>query len=398
MYVSFNDYLIKVSTYRPVDLDITDESILDIFANNQSNSVYQVFKLLTETSPSLVKGELGYTNVLKRVKRFEELELIEQLKKHFKKGAIHYKISTYGIISYLSRIYPKRSSFLIFNNNSIVIKSLLNQFFESETFSRITIGKTTEYPRTFIYDYLRDCCRATNDACNNWVYLQPVLNDILPSDKVIQSYMSYLGGSQIEDKQYVLQEIKKYDERLQKKLKDPTMKRLVEIIKEYSYKYSLKHFDGYNISYIEYLRVYRELDADVKFPYPIMDLYDQIINNLRRTLQEKLEILVFRIVSYIGEVINKEHYERTLNPELIGTGIDDAETNDPEGLTKRYAIEILDEFDKDVHDLIINILEDGKFNNIVNSVEENCITGFKQFTYSQEEKESLSTEITEDNN
>ncbi|MGH9986944.1 MAG: hypothetical protein ACRD8W_23615, partial [Nitrososphaeraceae archaeon] len=92
--VDFTDFLIDASAYKPFKLDFTYESILEVFAENESCSVYQVFKQLTDIRPGLIKSGLDYKNVHARIKRLVELKQIEQLKKHFERGAIHYKITT----------------------------------------------------------------------------------------------------------------------------------------------------------------------------------------------------------------------------------------------------------------------------------------------------------------
>jgi hypothetical protein len=73
MMFDFRDFLINASTYKPFKLDFTYESILQVFAENESTSVFQVFKRLTDIRPGLIKSGLDYKNVHVRIKRLVEL-------------------------------------------------------------------------------------------------------------------------------------------------------------------------------------------------------------------------------------------------------------------------------------------------------------------------------------
>jgi hypothetical protein len=73
-------------------------------------------------------------NIHKRVRRLVELQLIEELDTHFERGAKHYKITLYGLISYFDYLGVEQGANTILRNkDSILIKSLVLQFFKEET-------------------------------------------------------------------------------------------------------------------------------------------------------------------------------------------------------------------------------------------------------------------------
>lgn len=97
-----------------------------------------------------------------RIKRLVELKQIEQLKKHFERGAIHYRITTNGLISYLSQITDSIDiNVLRIHKDNILIKDLIYQIFEEKTINSSYTPETETLlisPVSLISDYIRDCC------------------------------------------------------------------------------------------------------------------------------------------------------------------------------------------------------------------------------------------------
>jgi hypothetical protein len=106
-------------------------------------------------------------------------------------------------------------SFLKYDRRDIVIKCLLLQFFEEKTID--------SFPKE-ICDYLYDCCSITISICReHWNKIKQYnIEDILPSDEVIQKYMI-----DKEADKYILNEIIKYEKRLLRKYQSSESLRLI---------------------------------------------------------------------------------------------------------------------------------------------------------------------------
>lgn len=96
---------------------------------------------------------MGYPNVLKRVKRLQELGLIERVQKEFKRKAIKYKITSRGLFQSLLEHGFEQSTLELYKDN-IILNTILYQFFETTT-----IRKFVTVPRdAALHDYIRTCC------------------------------------------------------------------------------------------------------------------------------------------------------------------------------------------------------------------------------------------------
>src|SRR5215469_13391828 len=208
--MNFDEYAWKVSTYRPVELGDVEFQILSYFANGSSLSTYQLLKIFNKLRATPAsKIATSYKNIHKRVKRLAQLKLIEEIKGPFGRHARYYRASTYGLISYFGRVITKSDGHIKHNKEDIVIQCLLLQFFEEKTidsFYRLGLFPTKE-----ICDYLHDCCSVTISICReHWNKIKQFnIEDILPSDEVIQKYMAYLDGKKAD--QFVLKEIIQYE-------------------------------------------------------------------------------------------------------------------------------------------------------------------------------------------
>lgn len=101
----FFGYTWLASTYRPPELGHAEIEILSIFADSKSQSVYGIFKELKRFAQMRHRERSSaYKDVHKRVKRLVHLELVEQIKEHFERGARHYKITPYGLITFLDKV------------------------------------------------------------------------------------------------------------------------------------------------------------------------------------------------------------------------------------------------------------------------------------------------------
>jgi hypothetical protein len=98
-------------------------------------------------------------SVHKRVKRLVHLKLVEQINEHFERGAKHYKITPYGLITYIGNSYNEAHEYTVYNIENIVIQSLLLGRLEEETI--YSIRSLKEFPTDELRDYLHDCSSIT---------------------------------------------------------------------------------------------------------------------------------------------------------------------------------------------------------------------------------------------
>jgi hypothetical protein len=187
---------------------------------------------------------------------------------------------------------------ILHNKDNIAIRSLLLDFFEEETVDSFHLLK--EFPARNIEGYLHDCCSITADICRSiWTMVERYnISDILPSDDVLQKYMSYLNGRPVEEQ--VLEEIKVYEERLAKRL---------ESCRELKNNDLARAVDIYNVAADE--AGYYDLLSDARYserpPFPLLEMYTSIWH-LGNILEEKLGLFVFNLVTELGRVrlLNKE--------------------------------------------------------------------------------------------
>ena len=289
-------YTWLASTYRPPDLGRTESMILDCFANKDSQSVYGIFKELGKT--------IAYKDVHKRVKRLLQLKLIEQIDDHFERGAKHYRITPYGLITKLSGAIDIRPRFILINKKNVVIQSLLLQFFEEQTIESF-FRFLKEFPTEDICYYLHDCGSITKDICKEfWTEFDRYnITDILPSEDVIQRYMAYLDKKSVD--QNVLDEIKKYEKRLQERLQDKGTERfnLANAVSSYDQDHFHQRNSYYEVfPYNPFIKDFRE----ERPPFPFLKIYYNIVVRLNIALEEEIESLAFSLVSHMGRIIRRK--------------------------------------------------------------------------------------------
>jgi hypothetical protein len=96
--------------------------------------------------------------------------------------------------------------------------------------------------------------------------------DILPSDDIIQKYMSYLDGRPVEE--HVLDEIKEYEKRLAKRLENDEFKdnNLAGAVDIYNEAFNVYYYD-------QVLHVtFREWP-----PFPLLDMYANRIKHNKKS-------------------------------------------------------------------------------------------------------------------
>lgn len=294
------------ATYRPQALGPTEIEILSIFAKSDSNSAYGILKLLKLAAKGKGREKSpAYKDVHKRVKRLLELGLIYQTENHFERGAKHYRVTPYGLIASLDKdIFIPALSFtkpnydddygqITFNADNIIIRSLLYELLEKEAISKFR--ELPDYFQMGIKQYLHECCSTTIDLCERfWRGIERFkIANILPSDDILQKYMSYLGGNKVE--QRVLDEIKEYEERLKKRL-DSGEAKDKELVNEVE-----KYYDWSDLT--DNVPEFMSL-PDRKPPYPLLEMYVFVVSNLDTMLEAKTESFIFNFVTFVGKNVN----------------------------------------------------------------------------------------------
>jgi hypothetical protein len=350
------EYMWLASTYRPTELGHAEIEILYLFAISKSESVYGIFKVLKEFWHR--KKSPAYKDVHKRVKRLLHLKLVDQIKEHFERGAKHYKITPYGLITCLDSymLLSYHHGFILNHKENIVIRSLLLEFLEEETIDSFL--SLREFPTMDIGEYLHDCCSITADICKEfWTKIERYnITDILPNDDIIQKYMSYLDGKPVD--QHILDEISEYKKRLTAKLNNNNNKsdnkELASAVDEYEGKHfshdAIRHYERTQ-SIMPYNRSYLE----ERPPFPLLDIYYDLVWSLSIRLEEKTKLLAFNLVSQLGEmIINSKIESQDKLEDFLEGGRD-------------YSLS--------------HILNDKQFIELVRAVKKEFDVGYKQFLY-----------------
>lgn len=298
------EYMSAASTFRPKDLGWVELSILEKFARNPHMSAYAVFKYYKETP---LEKPIAYKNIHKRIKRLEELRLIQPLEKYFERGAKHYEITTHGLFTYMSIFTSEGANFIHNHKDNVILRSLLLEYFEEETIA--SIGSLEDPNTSELAEYMYECCSSTRKTCSDiWNKITKYgLDKIMPSDKIIQEYVLYLDGRYVEDS--VLKEIEQYKKRLQ------------------DYLLCLKEDSKSDIEYEYYLRSkfpytyeLNEAKKDPKNfepPFPFNYMYVEL-DYLDNSFEEKMKSFAFYLVTLIGgfaeycEAKNQEELDESL--------------------------------------------------------------------------------------
>jgi hypothetical protein len=145
-----------------------ENEFLQYFAENPSLSAYQIRSLHSSKHNKL----MDYKNVHTRVKRLDDLDLIEKVeKKNIKKesnhGAIYYRLSAGGIYNLIHkqrRLFVKILKKVLQNyEDNIIFKTLLYPYLEKDTILNIYDTRLLSK----VCGYLYDCCEVTETALDS---------------------------------------------------------------------------------------------------------------------------------------------------------------------------------------------------------------------------------------
>jgi hypothetical protein len=151
--VDIYEYISEVSKYHQINLGYAESLFLIKIAAGY-NSAYSLFSYLK----TYRSKPMAYKNVYKRVKRLEQINLI-QLEKKFKRNAMLYKLTTEGLLYIVSNPTGYPVSLLTKYRDNVLLKTLLYPYFEYNTIKNCGAGLYL-----LISQYLRECCDITFDA------------------------------------------------------------------------------------------------------------------------------------------------------------------------------------------------------------------------------------------
>lgn len=152
-------FMSEISTYERIILGDTEKQFLSLIAEGPK-SAYQIFKRLKLMASTKTRS-MAYKNVHTRIKRLQELQLIERVKGNFKRKAIKYRLTSRGLFQRLLISPSLDWSFLNRYKDDIIIQTILFQYFEVETIrelSSLDVALLITSSVGLLVDYLRKCC------------------------------------------------------------------------------------------------------------------------------------------------------------------------------------------------------------------------------------------------
>jgi DNA-binding MarR family transcriptional regulator len=158
--MSFEEYMSEVLKYNKVILGDTENRFLRYIMGNPKAS-YTIYSILKE------KGRpMAYKNVHTRIKRLEDLKLIDKAPGKFARGAIRYKLTTQGLFYLVSQFIENKFSIFWdelweYYPDNIVLRTLVLPYFEIETLRNAKFNLSSS-----MLTYLRNCYQITLDGCD----------------------------------------------------------------------------------------------------------------------------------------------------------------------------------------------------------------------------------------
>jgi hypothetical protein len=149
--VDYTQYISQVSEFRQVT-GLQDNETTFLF--KLANSLGLGYKI---TSYLRLKGQLtAHRNEQIIAKRLEEKDLVEVTEAKFFSGGTQYMLTQAGLFYVLSKLEGYSPNLLIKYADSILLKTLIYQYFETDTIKRSTARLYAEITR-----YVRECCQIT---------------------------------------------------------------------------------------------------------------------------------------------------------------------------------------------------------------------------------------------
>jgi hypothetical protein len=158
--LSLYRYTSEILKYQSVTLGSAEA----VFLNNLMGKPKSAYVLASDLKNS--GHPMAYKNVYTRIRRLEDLKLIEKVPEKFPHGAIYYRLTTQGLMFQISRFVNiddslMWSDFLDNYAEHIIFKTLVLPYFEEETIRHSNF--TLYFALLF---YLGECYQITLDAAD----------------------------------------------------------------------------------------------------------------------------------------------------------------------------------------------------------------------------------------
>lgn len=158
--MTFEEYMSEVLKYERMTLGETEKNFLRLIMG-EPKSAYAIYSILKKRGPGI-----AYKNVHRRIKRLEELKLIEKDPRKFARREIKYKLTTQGLFYLLSLFISYRFGVYwvdLWNyyTDNIILRTLVLPYFEIETLRNARLNLSGS-----VLAYLRNCYLITLDGCD----------------------------------------------------------------------------------------------------------------------------------------------------------------------------------------------------------------------------------------
>jgi hypothetical protein len=158
--MTFGEYMSEVLKYERMTLGEAENRFLRMIMG-ESKSAYAIYSILKEQGRGI-----AYKNVYTKIKRLEELKLVEKVPGSFARRAINYRLTTQGLFYLLSLFVSYRfgvywADLWKYYADNIILKTLVLPYFEIGTLKNARFNLSSS-----VLSYLRNCYLTTLDGCN----------------------------------------------------------------------------------------------------------------------------------------------------------------------------------------------------------------------------------------
>jgi DNA-binding MarR family transcriptional regulator len=182
--MTFEEYMSEILKYERASLGDTENRFLH-FIMGEPKSAYTIFSLLKEKN-----RPIAYKNVHTRIKRLEDLKLIQKSQGRFARRAIKYKLTTQGLFHLLSQYIAYKLG--IFWNDlwkyyadDIIVRTLILPYFEIDTMKNAQRNLSSS-----VLSYLRNCYFISMDGCE---YIKKFMKRYRgPTDTIVEVHLDNL--------------------------------------------------------------------------------------------------------------------------------------------------------------------------------------------------------------
>jgi DNA-binding Lrp family transcriptional regulator len=361
------------------DVNLNIVSLL-VDDNALSLSITEIWKKLRNRS-----GSLTYPRIHERLKKLEANNLIERTGKNQRHGAVHFRISTFGLITYYANNLSEDRRYLIrdkeHSNYGLlgiptidgkfdqVVKNLLGEFFEEETID--SIYKIRGFPMEDIAEYIHESCKTTIRTMSEiWSELDKYKHtELLPKIEIIKEYMEFLFETKRPFNKSFMKNIEMFRKEVEQNIKNYQDRENLETL---SMIYLGAEIPSFKLKQLEKVgenrKEFLEESGIIEDPIfegfslckPLKDIFFGL-SLLREKLEYKINGLITMIISRIGLYVSLK-----------------AEDNSLESFEKVF------EYEDSM--FLINMFKDKKLYKFTKGIKENFDKGYNQFSWYQNYK------------